>query len=67
MERSWSSYLSYVARALLVLALDLTSFTFMHRVYFSLSHGENHVELLFIFLMKTKTFGGETKTRVRNC
>lgn len=45
------SYLSYVARALLVLAIDLASFTFIYRIYFSLSHGEYCAELLFILLL----------------
>ncbi len=51
MERSWRSYLSPIVRALLVLALDLVSFTFIYRIYFSLSHGENRVELLFTLLL----------------
>jgi len=51
MERSWRLYLSHVARTLLVLALDLASFTFTYRIYFSLTHGENRVELLFTLLL----------------
>ena len=51
MLKTLLSYLSYIARALLVLAIDLASFTFIYRIYFSLSHWENRAELLFILLL----------------